>query len=66
MATEMPVYTREQAIADLLSVNAQAKRCMYVVGTDAYPTPWDRRHADLDALLDTVLTDSPAPETTSA
>lgn len=29
-----------------------AKRCVPKVGTDEYPTPWDRMHARIDALLD--------------
>ena len=45
---------RDAVIEALLSLNATAKRCPRVIHFlehDA-PTAWDRRHEDLDALLD--------------
>lgn len=38
--------------AHLLLVNARAKRIPHVLGTDALPTEWDRRHQQLNLLLD--------------
>lgn len=38
--------------AHLLLVNARAKRVPHVLGTDALPTEWDKRHVQLNLLLD--------------
>lgn len=46
--------TRDQGRADLASLVTQAKRCPRVVHrfNEDELTEWDRRHADIDALLD--------------
>lgn len=55
----MSVTIEDQRRIDLASLVRQAKRCPAVHRrfelTDQ-PTEWDRRHADIDALLD-MLTD---------
>ena len=32
-----------------------AKRTPAIIGTDEYPTPWDRAHADINDALDLLL-----------
>lgn len=44
--------TREDLEEALTHLAHAAAREMPVVGTDAMPTPWDRRHAAIDELLD--------------
>lgn len=46
-------------IADLIEALAhlvrRAKREMPKVGATGHPTPWDRRHAEIDHLLDDLV-----------
>jgi hypothetical protein len=46
-----------QRIADLLSLVAAARRCQHTTHLFAAepPTEWDRRHADIDAMLDALV-----------
>lgn len=44
--------TRSELIEGLANLSHAAKREMPVVGTVLAPTPWDRRHASIDQLLD--------------
>lgn len=44
--------TRDELVEALGNMNRSAKRTMAVVGTDLVPTPWDRFHARINALLD--------------
>lgn len=44
--------TREELAEALTNLAHAAQREMPVVGTDALPTPWDRRYAAIDELLD--------------
>ncbi len=47
------VESRDAVVEALLSLNATAKRCPYIVHRFEAdpPTTWDRRHEDIDALL---------------
>jgi hypothetical protein len=39
----------------------RAKRCVGVVGTKEFPTPWDKAHGHIDNVLDLLdQTDEPA------
>lgn len=51
---------RTAVVEALMSLNETAKRCPYVVHRfeDDALTAWDRRHADIDAMLDR-LTEGP-------
>ena len=44
--------TRAELAEALTNMCARAQREMPVVGTEELPTPWDRHHRVLDALLD--------------
>jgi hypothetical protein len=47
--------TRDMLI-DLLHARCdEAKRMPQIVGNDSYATPWDRAHAAIDGLLDTIV-----------
>ena len=52
-----PGIVREQIAIDLRSLVVQARRCPSVTHRfTADPlTEWDRRHADIDALLDSLV-----------
>lgn len=43
--------TREELAEAMTNLCARARREMPVVGTADLPTPWDKRHEALDALL---------------
>lgn len=49
-APEAPL-TRAEVIEALANLCRAAKREMRVVGTEALPTPWDRRHRAIDERL---------------
>ena len=56
----MSTTLEDQRKADLLSLVKQAKRCQHIhrrFELDDEPTEWDRRHADIDALLDVYQRD---------
>lgn len=44
--------TKAELAEALRNLCARAQREMPVVGTEALPTPWDKRHRAIDALLD--------------
>lgn len=44
--------TPEQITRAITAENHRAKREMPKVGASEWPTPWDRRHARIDAMLD--------------
>ena len=46
--------THDEALAELLEANRQAKRQPHVMGTEDYPSRWDQWHEWIDLLLDDV------------
>lgn len=46
--------TREELAVAIGSVCDRAKRIPHVVGTDRLPTEWDRRHEQINAMLDQI------------
>lgn len=44
--------SREELVEALEIVNREAHREQHIVGTEAYPTRWDRLHTFIDSLLD--------------
>jgi hypothetical protein len=52
MTTVVDQPTRSEIIEGLTNLVHRATREMPVVGTATLPTPWDLRHAAIDALLD--------------
>ena len=44
--------TRADIAEAITNMCARARREMPVVGTELLPTPWDKRHRAIDALLD--------------
>lgn len=50
VADDTPDLARIEA--ELIGLVHAAKRCIPVVGTPEFRTPWDRAHAEIDRLLD--------------
>ena len=48
----MVTTARQRVEAELVKAGHAAGREFPVVGTDAFPTPWDVRHQRIDALLE--------------
>ena len=44
--------TRAELVSALANVCERAKRIPHAIGTADLPTEWDRRHAQIDQLLD--------------
>ena len=48
--------TTPELVEYLMNLNASAKRCQCVVGSEAYPSAWDRMSARCDAVLGEIVT----------
>ena len=52
------VVTDETSLPELVeclvNLNATAKRCQTIVGSEAYPSAWDKASARVDAVLDEI------------
>ena len=55
MQVKVTVVSDDSTVDDIIEalghVNADAKRCMRVVGTRELPTKWDARHGFINELL---------------
>lgn len=49
--TMTDVHSRAEIGVAIANVNARAKRIPHVVGTPLLPSEWDRRHAQINAML---------------
>ena len=48
--------TAEQLLTCLAYFNEHAKRAPALIGKAGFPTRWDSAHADIDCLLDALMT----------
>jgi hypothetical protein len=55
--------TVPELVECLVNLNDHARRAQHIIGTEDYPSEWDRRSARADAVLDEILTRSPALHT---